>query len=120
MDERTLAALRGSIAKWRAIVYEGAFDEGVVNCPLCELFARLSSPCTGCPVSEKSGKSSCAGTPYERWSDAATKGPGGSWRVGSAESLDAALAELAFLESLLPAEPASLHDSPDASRGDSP
>ncbi len=116
MDERTLEALKGSIAKWEAIVAGTDADRGTANCPLCKLFADTASigdACNGCPVKEKTGERGCNGTPYERWTDA-TKDLEGKWvpairrevpRKGSkghASAKRAAQAELDFLRSLLP------------------
>ena len=127
MDERTLTALEGSIAKWQAIVDGTGLDKGADNCPLCNEFSNVSDAdadgdeawrsdgCDGCPVSEKAGTSSCGRTPYEEWSayvwDHRNKGAGveresgGSYfdyRVFDARSKELAQAELDFLKSLLP------------------
>lgn len=59
-------ALRGSIAKWEAIVAGTGTDQGPTNCPLCVLFWDAPNYCSGCPISEWSGQSYCYGTPYER------------------------------------------------------
>jgi hypothetical protein len=101
MNARTLKALRGSIAKWRAIVDETGSDSGPLNCPLCQRF--IDSSCTGCPVSDATGHPGCGGTPYdERWielflSDCLP------FRADTLERKAAAQAELDFLISLLPA-----------------
>ncbi len=75
MDPETLATLRGSITKWRAIVDGTGVDKGVKNCPLCARFFGLENPdepeddtmCFGCPVREDSGEDNCGGTPYQEW-----------------------------------------------------
>ncbi len=90
MTPSTLAALRGSIAKWWAIVDGTGRDKGPSNCPLCGLFYRDN--CVGCPVREAAGDDLCCGTPYEEWADAVT----------DEARAEAAQAELAFLVSLLP------------------
>jgi len=38
MDAETMAALKGSIAKWEAIVAGAGKDFGASNCPLCRKF----------------------------------------------------------------------------------
>lgn len=57
-------AIRGSIAKWEAIVAGTGTDQGSTNCPLCVLFWDAPNHCSGCPISEWSGQSNCEGTPY--------------------------------------------------------
>lgn len=98
MPHATLAALRGSIAKWRDIVAGTAEDKGNENCPLCSLF--LSKNCTGCPVSVASGQVHCWGTPYQKW--CAVIGYTKQRYAYNATSRAAAQAELDFLRSLLP------------------
>lgn len=95
MDERTLAALKGSIAKWEAIVAGTGQDEGAANCPLCALFSHFVNPeaqrgCKGCPVQEETGLSGCDGSPYEECDE------------DRDDFKEMAAAELAFLKSLLP------------------
>lgn len=94
MDKRTLEALKGSIAKWEAIVAGTGIDLGPDNCPLCQQFYHIWSVdtnCVGCPVSTVTGKSCCRGTPYDTYDE-------------SGESKAVALQELNFLKSLLPTE----------------
>jgi hypothetical protein len=66
MNKLTLKALKGSIAKWEAIVAGTGKDEGSRNCPLCKRFSDLG--CTKrseqCPVKIKTGYGNCLGTPY--------------------------------------------------------
>jgi hypothetical protein len=93
MDDRTLQALRRSIANWQARV-DGTYTgpEGAAGCPLCLLFNRREDSkddCIGCPVANKVGKKYCEGTPYEMWAD-----------QGMLQPL--AEQELKFLQSLLP------------------
>jgi hypothetical protein len=100
MDLRTLEALKGSIAKWEAIVAGAEEDRGGDNCPLRQIFCNDEVPakmlCRGCPVFESTGRTACQGSPYPLY----TVGE----RAGTTE---AAQAELDFLRSLLPAEHAS-------------
>lgn len=58
-------SLSDSIEKWRRIAYEGAEDHGSRDCALCKLY--LNDDCEGCPVSRRTGKKFCRGTPYEEW-----------------------------------------------------
>jgi hypothetical protein len=104
MDAKTLEALRGSIAKWKAIVDGTGKDYGGDNCPLCRLFYDgreydESLECEGCPVREHSGDQYCWGTPYEKWSELTKNSRG---RANTPEKKAAAQAELDFLISLLP------------------
>jgi hypothetical protein len=70
MNAKTLTALRGSIAKWEAIVAGTGKDLGAANCPLCKMFfywdgEEMVGNCEGCPVMEKTGQIRCAGSPYD-------------------------------------------------------
>lgn len=77
MPEASLTALRGSIAKWQAIVDGTGGDWGTENCPLCVLFYDCTDEpedhengpinCSGCPVSAHTGASDCIGSPYIKW-----------------------------------------------------
>lgn len=91
MDERTLAALKGSIEKWEKIVAGTGLDKGPDNCPLCQLFYQ--DDCRGCPVYDFTGQIWCRGSPNEWYSQT---------EDGSAAEKSAAQAELDFLRSLLP------------------
>lgn len=108
MTPATLTALRGSIAKWQAIVDGHGVDQSCDNCPLCALFWDRSS-CAGCPVSAKSGEHGCSNTPYEAWSDAEDDLGISGEPINSIDDpaareklRAAAQAELDFLISLLP------------------
>ena len=106
MDERTLTALRGSIAKWEGIVAGRNVDNGADNCPLCQTFNAEEdddAKCAGCPVKEMSGEPFCHSTPYMESVRAKT-----NYGTGSDEYKAAAQAELDFLKSLLPADAAPL------------
>jgi hypothetical protein len=103
MDSETLEALKGSIAKWKAIVAGIGSDAGLYDCPLCALFhprrrpeATSGAPCDGCPVKQHTGKSYCEGSPYDHWDE------------GDDDEEVVAKAELDFLISLLPADEPSL------------
>ena len=97
MDPKTLAALRGSIAKWQAIVDGTGTDQGPKNCPLCQMFLKGPPRCADCPVYEKTKVTGCGITPYDDFIFAEEDDD-------TAGMVDAAQAELAFLKSLLPAE----------------
>lgn len=106
MDERTLAALKGSIAKWEAIVADEGEDSGPNNCPLCQLFhpahGGKGNPvdCGGCPVREATGQMGCGGTPYDTYEVLTVDGDDDDVEAIAA----AAQEELEFLRSLLPAD----------------
>lgn len=91
MDAKTLKALRGSIAKWQAIVNGTGEDMGINNCPLCKLFHR--DGCIGCPVMNKTGYPYCSKTPYDTFEILDPDSP---------EKKAASVVELEFLKSLLP------------------
>lgn len=97
MNAKTLKALKGSIAKWEAIVAGTERDDGPDNCPLCQLFNKHPfGECDGCPVAESVGLSGCDGTPYQAWDEL------GCDRAETPNAVAAARAELRFLKSLLP------------------
>lgn len=99
MDAETLAALRGSIAKWHAIAFEGGSDMGYENCPLCARFlAGRDKVCEGCPVARAVDSRGCTGTPYDEW-DAHDDNNG---LADTPEKVALAVAERDFLISLLP------------------
>jgi hypothetical protein len=102
MEEATLAALRGSIEKWRKIVEGTGVDQANENCPLCEMFLDVPSMpvCRGCPVSAKSGLAGCADTPHTSWS--AAHAGSYPYRVENEHQRELAQNELDFLISLLP------------------
>src|SRR3954470_10835225 len=118
MDDRTLEALRGSIAKWEAIVAGKQADRGGRDCPLCARFCpsrRWSNlylvwrkhDCEGCPVLGWSGARHCWGTPYDAWSVHQRLHHRGMTRrayPGCPSCERRAQAELDFLRSLLPAD----------------
>ena len=56
MDTKTLTALKGSIAKWEAIVAGTGEDRGTENCPLCAAFYHHPKHCEGCPVERSTGQ----------------------------------------------------------------
>lgn len=100
MDAVTLTALRGSIAKWRAIVDGTGGDDGSDNCPLCLVFP-LS--CRGCPVMKKTGRPGCQATPYLSFAELFYAADD-EWPhfAETTKQKAAAQAELDFLISLLP------------------
>lgn len=102
MDERTLTALKGSIAKWEAIVAGTGADHGPDNCPLCERY--FMDQCFGCPVREKTRRGGCCRSPYVQWDDARFKL--GTCTASTPELVVLAQAEVDFLRSLLPVEAA--------------
>lgn len=113
MSPETLEALRGSIAKWRAIVAGDGEDNGVSNCPLCQIFYEQEYEededgeplfCVGCPVRDRTGTDNCAGTPWVRWARLHQSSDDNSfpWYAHTPEEKLVAQAELDFLISLLP------------------
>jgi hypothetical protein len=98
VDAETLEALRGSIAKWEAIVKGTGKDMGPDNCALCRKFHgdfRVDDEdgCEGCPVMLRTGAPGCSDTPYERYDNMEDDDP---------RKALAAQQELDFLKSLLP------------------
>jgi hypothetical protein len=111
MDNETLTALHGSIAKWQAIADGTGQDKGIENCPLCVKFIRNFY--AGCPVAESIGDYGCVGTPYEtredladeiNFSDSVPLGLDDVPLEHRARFVRIARDELEFLESLLPEE----------------
>lgn len=108
MDERTLAALQGSIEKWRAIEAGTGKDNAAWNCPLCALFL-LQGGCNGCPVFARTGAESCQDTPFVEWVAVQLKEDRGHPFLAITDRHKAlARAEREFLESLLPRAAASV------------
>jgi len=100
MDAETLEALKGSIAKWEAIVAGTGVDNGPENCPLCQRFRDATGrnvTCDGCPVAERVKETGCHGTPYYAYEEANCAGD-----LTDEEMKPLAQAELDFLKSLLP------------------
>jgi hypothetical protein len=102
MDDRTLEALKASIAKWERNARAETPAEYLTathHCPLCDLF-YWKSDCHGCPVSMRTAERNCWGTPYIE----ASKAKYEWWEgTGTAEQAHAAArAEVSFLKSLLP------------------
>ena len=95
MTGKTLRALQGSIKKWERIVAGTGEDEGMDNCPLCQLFWLRSGICNGCPVNQKTNKKGCFGTSYTKFCRA-------SERNNALKVMVYAKQELDFLKSLLP------------------
>lgn len=101
MPPETLEALRGSIAKWEAIVAGTGEDLGPENCALCQEF--ITNDCEGCPVYQATQRVYCMSTPYGYYTE--------GWKafhIEGRKDIDLtalAQAELDFLKSLLPAEP---------------
>lgn len=108
MDEKTLEALRGSIAKWEKIVAGSEIDRYSSNCPLCHAFCHTHQDrlCTGCPVEQRTGEGGCNLSPYDAWDDYHERimDPEQPRTAFDDKSRELAQAELDFLKSLLPAE----------------
>lgn len=111
MKAATLAALRGSIAKWRAIVEGTGADHGTSNCSLCQMFFDNDeldeegdiAYCVGCPVYDHTGEDNCRATPFESWAGLVRDQNIIDGRYARDPiARDAAQAELDFLISLLP------------------
>jgi hypothetical protein len=105
MDAKTLKALKGSIAKWKAIAKGTGIERGAENCPLCKLF--FWDDCKGCPVEASTGSWCCEGTPFDdEWAQLRApdiRDAHGFYAV-SDKAKAIAQKEVAFLESLLPAK----------------
>lgn len=118
MDDKTLDALKGSIAKWEGILAGTVEDYGTDNCPLCQVFynhdGEWINRCVGCPVSEKAGERFCQNTPYsdlenlEDSEDDENDGLGWLGHIENEQQRGLVQAELDFLRSLLPADATAL------------
>lgn len=108
MDEHTLASLQGSIAKWESIVAGTGKDDGPLNCPLCLQFhpdyrTDGMRSCTGCPVTT-AGYRGCSNDEYAAFCEAEEELSFQGIEDAATRMHAAAVAELAFLKSLLPSE----------------
>lgn len=82
-------------------------DMGPENCPLCKIFWEKNSDmcCYGCVVHKKTGNQFCEDTPYWDFHEVASLDNDGDrieFPLCDEESVELAVAELEFLESLLP------------------
>lgn len=89
-------AFKLAIKKWQDIVDGTGYDRG--PCALCDLF--IDDGCAGCPINEDTGKEDCRGTPYVAWHALTASVNVESRLANTPERLEAAKAELAYLESL--------------------
>lgn len=90
-------ALEASIEKWRQIEAGTKRELGSADCALCQLYLRDPvHDCRGCPVSQRTGRGMCGGTPYMKWSRVA----GYRAMANTDEKRALARAEREFLESL--------------------
>jgi hypothetical protein len=88
MNKKTLKALKDSIQHWEDLAagYGGSMNRpNSSSCALCQLFygSRYEEDredCQGCPVSKKTGRPFCEGTPYER--------VGKMWQSGQISHID--------------------------------
>ena len=109
MKREILTALKKSIKHWerlsRMVPDEDASDSpSSGHCPLCQMFV-IDCAADGlgrCPVSKKTGDTSCDGTPYQEafsaWHNCLFEGaPLSYWKRASKKMLR-------FLRSLLPKE----------------
>lgn len=110
MNSKTLTALKRSIARWEKIAAGETYSAGASTCALCKLFNKPDAPsemaCVSCPVSERTGKRYCDGTPYASRTFCRTFSFEGAWPTRAwartAKAKAVARAEVKFLKSLLP------------------
>ena len=82
-----IKAIKGSIRKWRRVIFFIEADDAWHNCPLCYLF--LGSKLTDtdfcinqgqkCPIYKQTGKSLCNGSPYGDFSGGYPNSPKDWW-----------------------------------------
>ena len=60
-----LKIMQASVRKWNRIIAGEGSDGGILDCPPCRIYYMLV--CTGCPISQYTGKKFCKGSPYGRW-----------------------------------------------------
>ena len=107
MKAETVIALEASITSWKHKAttpdYKG-LNMGPTGCALCQLFHH--NECNGCPISEKTGRMECIGTPYEETYKAWRKLIGAEnpnqIRVRRPKFREAARAMVEFMEDLRP------------------
>lgn len=98
MNQKTLKALKSSIAHWERLASGKRKDGEQPTGQCCALCAQFfDNHCRGCPVASKTKLTACVGTPYWKASR--------YWNLQGPDSRQfktAAKAELQFLKSLLP------------------
>ena len=108
MNKKTLKALKASIVKWEKNTKAETPDKyliGYVDCPLCDLYWH--NDCNGCPISQKTKKSYCSSTPYQKCNDHLDDwdhqfARGEDYAKAKRLAIAAARREIKFLKSLLP------------------
>ena len=96
--------LKQSIQKWDNIINGEGSDNGSVDCPLCHEYNRggQSNNCSGCIVSEKTGRRFCVDTPYIKWCEAQKRlGKEIPYKADTDELKDLAIEELNYLKGLM-------------------
>jgi hypothetical protein len=66
MDKQTADALEASIAHWAENMTAEKFEDASTSYMNCALCLEFDDGCDGCPVSKRTGKDECFGTPYYR------------------------------------------------------
>lgn len=90
-------ALEASIEKWRQVEAGVKRELGSSDCALCWLYKDdPAGTCWDCPVSQRTGRLLCGGTPYMEWHQVA----GFRGLADTDEKRDIARREREFLESL--------------------
>lgn len=67
LKKNALTALEQSIEHWKDVVSNPLTTNiGRRDCALCNIFNALAlvTPCAGCPVSERTGRRFCEGSPF--------------------------------------------------------
>jgi len=66
-----IKAIKGSIKKWKHILFNNSIDYGTNNCPLYHRFLnkKTINACKLCPVYKVTGLNYCCGSPYQKWSN---------------------------------------------------
>ncbi len=66
LDKKIRLAMGDNLIQWLKISRGLIRDKGRAQNPLCKLFIK-NVDCEGCPIKNKTGQSSCVGTPYDHW-----------------------------------------------------
>ena len=76
MDRATIKATHESIDHWFDVLERKSYHTGAETCALCvkfKIYTTSFNSCRLCPVKQKTGFSSCTGSPYQDYVNQPTR-----------------------------------------------